>query len=277
MATRAMLVTASDDLSEMIPEGETSPIGAALVFVRRARAFRDDKFDAAGELSRGAVSGLPQSTLDALGEVPDSVPSQEHGPEDMPLRVKRLRAFLGDSEAVAFANAALSEASGRVSIDAPPLVEQLPQGAGDGPEQNREKPAVLLPHSPAPVDQPVLLPPVDKPEALCLLLRRTRAFLGASAAEKLAGEVITCAEQKASHEIGDKVEKAHNALPIDAVSRPTADLSADSCSLAKALSADGSKLSSSSPSPSKDSGDVHSDPDPGQIATPSRKRRISRQ
>mmetsp|Transcript_130851 Transcript_130851/g.418744 ORF Transcript_130851/g.418744 Transcript_130851/m.418744 type:complete len:470 (-) Transcript_130851:418-1827(-) len=172
----AMCMFALDggDLSEMTGPEES------LLRTKRLRTFAafaaQPEVDPAPAGDTAAGRGLSQAELDAMCIDGADDESSAPGPEEALGKLKRLYAFRGAAEARAFAEASRPEASKPASPTDAKGLSQAELDAlmvVDGGEE------AVSPAAPTP----------EQPEALCFLLRRTRAFAGAEAAEKLAAEV----------------------------------------------------------------------------------------
>jgi len=129
-------------------------------------------------------------------------PAVEMG--DALYRARRLRAFRGPAEAEAYATAMMSEACG----------ERCEQQAGLSQ-------AVLDSLSECSDEVPEATRP---PDALCFLLKRTRAFQGAGVAEALARELLdACVSEEAlALPVGCSPKKQGGLRdPLDTVSSPS--------------------------------------------------------
>lgn len=162
------------DLSERTGPEES------LLRTKRLRTFAafaaQPEVDPAAAGDTAAGKGLSQAELDALCIDGVEDESSAPGPEEALGKLKRLYAFRGAEEARAFAEASRPEASEPASPSNAKGLSQAELDAlmvVDGGEE------AVSPAAPTP----------EQPEALCFLLRRTRAFAGAEAAEKLAAEV----------------------------------------------------------------------------------------
>mmetsp|Transcript_96491 Transcript_96491/g.277132 ORF Transcript_96491/g.277132 Transcript_96491/m.277132 type:complete len:493 (-) Transcript_96491:129-1607(-) len=172
----AMCMFALDggDLSEMTGPEES------LLRTKRLRTFAafaaQPEVDPAAAGDTAAGRGLSQAELDALCIDGADDESSAPGPEEALGKLKRLYAFRGAAEARAFAEASRPEASKPAN---PSDARGLSQAELD---------ALMVVDGGEEAVSPAALTP-EQPEALCFLLRRTRAFAGAEAAEKLAAEV----------------------------------------------------------------------------------------